>query len=41
LNTLPLGLAARYLRERTGSVRATIALHLVHNAIAYRLLMIG
>ena len=34
LATLPLGLAAGYLRERTGSVRATIAFHLLHNGAA-------
>jgi CAAX protease family protein len=34
LPTLPLGLAAGYLRERTGSVKAPMSLHLFHNAIA-------
>jgi uncharacterized protein len=34
LPTLPLGLAAGYLRERTGSVKAPMTLHLFHNAIA-------
>jgi membrane protease YdiL (CAAX protease family) len=41
LSTLPLGLAASYLRERTGSVRPAIAFHLTHNTIVYALLMAG
>jgi membrane protease YdiL (CAAX protease family) len=39
LTTLPLGLAAGYLRERTGSVRATISFHMLHNAIVYVLIL--
>jgi membrane protease YdiL (CAAX protease family) len=38
LETLPLALAAGYLRERTGSVRAPIAFHLLHNAIVFGIL---
>lgn len=34
LAVLPLGVAAGYLRERTGSVKATITLHLLHNVVA-------
>jgi membrane protease YdiL (CAAX protease family) len=41
LNTLPLGLAASYLRERIGSVRAPIAFHSAHNAIVCALLLVG
>jgi membrane protease YdiL (CAAX protease family) len=41
LGTLPLGVALSYLRERTGSVRASIVLHLVHNTIVYALLLIS
>jgi membrane protease YdiL (CAAX protease family) len=41
LTTLPLRLAAGYLRERSGSVRPAMALHLAHNAVAYGLLLIG
>jgi membrane protease YdiL (CAAX protease family) len=39
LSTIPLGLAAGYLRERTGSVRATISFHMLHNAIVYVLIL--
>jgi len=35
LSVLPLGLAAGYLRERTGSVKATITFHILHNCVAY------
>ena len=41
LTTLPLGLAASYLRERVGSVRAPIAFHSAHNAIVCALLLVG
>lgn len=40
LATLPLGLTAGYLRERTGSVRATIAFHMLHNCIAFAILVL-
>jgi membrane protease YdiL (CAAX protease family) len=33
--TLPLGVAAGYLRERTGSVKPAIALHMLHNFLVY------
>jgi membrane protease YdiL (CAAX protease family) len=36
-----LGLAGSCLRERTGSVRPPMALHLAHNAIVFCLLLIG
>jgi membrane protease YdiL (CAAX protease family) len=39
LSTLPLGIAAGYLRERTGSVKAPIALHFLHNTIVYALIL--
>lgn len=32
--TLPLGLAAGYLRESTGSMKSVIAFHILHNALA-------
>ena len=38
LATVPLGLAAGYLRERTGSVRAPMAFHILHNAVAVAVL---
>jgi uncharacterized protein len=41
LTTLPLGLAASYLRECIGSVRAPIAFHSAHNAIVCALLLVG
>jgi membrane protease YdiL (CAAX protease family) len=39
LATLPLGVAAGYLRERTGSVRAAMAFHMLHNGAIYVLLL--
>jgi membrane protease YdiL (CAAX protease family) len=36
---VPLGLAAGYLRERTGSVRAPMAFHMLHNAAAVTVLL--
>jgi membrane protease YdiL (CAAX protease family) len=39
LATVPLGLAAGYLRERTGSVRAPMAFHMLHNAAAVTVLL--
>jgi uncharacterized protein len=39
LATVPLGLAAGYLRERTGSVRAPMAFHMLHNAVAVTVLL--
>jgi membrane protease YdiL (CAAX protease family) len=41
LGTLPLGIALGYLRERTGSVRAPIALHFAYNTSVYALLLAG
>jgi membrane protease YdiL (CAAX protease family) len=38
LDTLPLAIAAGYLRERTGSVRAPIAFHILHNATVFGIL---
>lgn len=40
LATVPLGLAAGYLRERTGSVRAPIAFHMLHNTVAVTVLLL-
>jgi membrane protease YdiL (CAAX protease family) len=40
LTTVPLGLAAGYLRERTVSVRAPIPFHMLHNAIAVAVLLL-
>lgn len=40
LATVPLGLAAGYLRERTGSVRAPMAFHMLHNAVAVAVLLL-
>lgn len=39
LGTLPLGVAAGYLREHTGSVKTAIAFHMLHNAAVYGLLL--